>query len=720
MKYNIKSSLDKTKVEQKSSRVKLHNSFPILKRFITIELLSLILILLSSCIPSKTVRTSNRDNLYLKSGEEFAGKVMEWKGDTLLFRAQDTLLYIHKSLISSLEFTKKREGDWWRTEKDIDDPTLKNGLKQKPEEWYKNGGYITLLSKKEFFINDDGTVTAAKRIVNKVLKERGKSVANQRFTYLSSTSTAKLLFARGITEKGNIVSIKENAIEDAPYFRNFLLYDDFRQKKFAIPEARMGSLLDYSYCITNRCESRKPFFEDINIGGWEPLKLDSIIVNLTENKKILYRTDGLPEPTIKKTKNSTRYIWVTKNIKGRKKENLSPPPKDIFPRLTIGESMTWEEVDALLTSSLRDSLIYPEEILKRLANIKTGQDSIIVDSLYALVCKEIRFAPIPINATIPVPKSLKTIYKTKYANSLDKTYFLYGLLDKCGIESYIILARAKTSGKLVKEVPSPTQFSYAILSVVINGDTILLDPRDDTYTEEYISEKVQGTEGLVLGKSGKFITIPLLEKEGKKVEMRVNIEPDGSCEIAKKEYLYGSLGINMRNLKEMKEEEVRKMIEEYIASVSPSAELIDYSLSPLTNLMQPVSISVHYRIKNFAFVAGDFLFVALPEIDYSAGSVGATERELPLFFKKYQDIEHTITFFIPEEFDVYHIGKEREYKENFISFSAKFSSSKNRVVYKDIFRRNISILEPKKYKQYRTCLQLMGEVSDEMLVLKKR
>lgn len=682
--------------------------------------LFLILTIFLSCSLSKSVRMGKRDNIYLKSGEEYAGELIEWRGDTLFFRTQDSILRFHSSLISSIDRTRKRKGDSWVIKDDIDDPLLKKTLNQKEEEWYQEGGYVVLLRKREFSLSEDGRITEETRVINRVLKERGKSIANQRFTYLSSTETARLLFARGITEKGDIVSIRENAIEDAPYFRNFLLYNELRQKKFAIPESRIGSFLDYSYSIVKKSEPKRPFFASLNFAGWQPTKVDSVILNFPIDKKILYKTEGLPEPEIKRTKKCIKYVWVLKNEKGRKKENLAPPFKDIFPRLTFADSMSWQDVDLLLSSSIKDSLIYTEKILQRLENIKSQETSIILDSLYNLVCKEIRFAPVPLSATIPVPKTLKTVYKTKYANSLDKTYFLYGLLKKSGIQNYIVLTRSKEVGRFVKEVPSPQQFTYALLLVIIDGDSIFLDPREDTYTKGYISEEIQGEKGLVLGTEGEFVRIPLQDNEKKTVEMSVNIKADGSCEIKKSEELGGKYGINFRRLKEMKEEEIRKRLEEDVSLIYPGAKLIDYVLSPLTDLTREVTLSVRYRIKNFAFLAGDFLFVTLPEIDYSAASVGASERKLPLFFNTYNITEHRIEFVFPDGFSVYHIGRARNFKKDFITFSSEFSYKDNKVVYRDYFKRKALLLDPSKYEDYKTCLQVMAEVTNEIIVLKRK
>lgn len=683
------------------------------------KFLTLFFILVLSCFLPKTSRMSRRDIVYLKSGEEFVGELIEWKEDTLIFWTQDTILKIDLSSISSMDFTRKREGDLWVSKDDIDDPVLKDVLNQKEEPWYQDGGYVTLLRKREFFLLEDSRIVERTRVINRVLKERGKSVANQRFTYLSSTDTAKLLFARGITQDGNVVPIRENAIEDAPVFQKFLLYNDLRQKKFAIPESRIGSLLDYSYKIEKRRRSTRPFFASINFGGWEPIKEDSVVVNVPPNEKISYKTDRLSEPSIKRTENNIQYVWVSRNTKARKEENFAPPFKDIFPRLTVATSMTWADVDSILSSQLEDSLVYPKEIAHRLKKMDDLKMSSVLDSLYYLVCREIRYAPVPINTIIPVPRSLKTIYKTKYANSLDKTYFLHGLLKKREIENYIVLTRSKGQGEFIKEVPSPIQFSHALLLVVLDGDTLFLDPKHDTYMKGYISREIQGQDGLVLATRGRFVKIPLLDIEGKNVKMTVIIDEDGSCDIEKTEYLFGENGVMCRSLKEMKEEEIRKTIEEDVACVHPGAELIDYSLSPLFDLTREVILSVHYRIENFALLAGDFLFVGLPEINYSAASVGSTERDLPLFFNSSDFVEHTINFVVPEGFSVYHTGENRNLKKDFVTFSCEFLNEGNEVVYKDYFKRNATLIDASKYSDYRVSMQLMGEVTNELLVLRK-
>ncbi|OQX56118.1 MAG: hypothetical protein B5M53_03160 [Candidatus Cloacimonas sp. 4484_209] len=681
----------------------------------------IISISLQYCAPRQIIERENRDNIYFKNGEEYAGKLIAWKNDTIFFWTPDTIIKIPDTTITSVDFTQKREGDSWISKDDITDPILKNILNLQPEQWYKNGGYVTFLRKREFFLYDDGHSIEKDRVINRILQERGKSVANQKFTYLSSLEKANLLFARGITKDGNVVSIRENAIEDAPYFRTFLLYNDFRQKKFAIPEGRIGSILDYSYEITRKKDSPvRPFYANLNLGNWEPTKTDSVIVSIPNGKKIKYKTRDISEPTIIKKGKNTKYIWVVKNLPGKKRENFAPPYVDIFPRLTFAESTTWQNIDSVISSHLADSLIYPDEIQNIINNLLSCKPHSIVDSLYSLVCREIRFAPVPINASLPIPKSLKTIYQLKYANSLDKTYFLFGLLKKAGIKSSIILTRSKKMGKLVKEVPSPLQFSYAILLVELNGDTIFLDPKNDTYTEGYISGDIQGTEGLVLNSAGKFVKTPVLSSEKKDITLKATLKPDGTLLVEKNEELSGKFGVQLRRLKELTEEEKRRTIEEEVASIYPGAELLEYHLSPLSNLTKNVSLSLKYRIKNFAFSAGRYLFIKLPEINYNATSVGALERELPLFFDTYETITHKVTISIPKGFTVYHIGKNRSYNKKIIKFSSTFQDNNSQIIYTDKFSRNSLLIKPGDYNIYRTCKQLMAEVPQEILICVKK
>jgi len=629
-------------------------------------------------------------------------------------------LRLDKSAVSSIDFTHKRQGDWWASIDDIDDAALKNLLFKKEETSYNEAGYITLLRNRSFLLGDDGHIERQTRVINKVLQERGKSVANQRFTYLSRIESAQLLFARGITSDGNIVSIKENATEDAPFFPNFLNYNNLRQKKFAIPESRIGSVLDYSYKTTEKQQSNKPFYASINFAGWEPTKTDSVMVDIPRGQTLKYKSRGLSLPIILKEKNRTKYIWIVKNIKGRKRENLAPPYKDIFPRLTFATSMTWKYVDSLLSSSLCDSLLYPPLLLSRLTKIEKLETNAKIDSLYNLVCKEIRYAPVPINATIPVPKSLKTIYKLKYANSLDKAYFLYGLLKKVGIASSIVFAREKKSGQLVMDVPSPTQFSYAVLLLKVYEDTLILDPREDTYTKRYINEEIQGEFGLILKSNGKFVKIPLLQNEKYDLKMQVRIKEDGSCDIKHVEYLNGGYGVDIRHLKEMNEKEKRKHIEQQVSSIYPGAELVDYSLSALDNLQEEVTLTMHYRIENFGTVAGNYLFLSLPEINYSAASVGAIKRSLPLFFNTSEQINHEIEFIFPKSFTVYHTPNNRYYEKPFVGFSSTFSKKGNRIVYIDHYNRNGTLIGLSNYENYRKCWQLMGELTEDLIVLKRK
>jgi len=672
-----------------------------------------------SCTFSKTVRFSRRDIIYLWNGEELVGELVEWKGDTLVFGTQDSTIRLNVSSVSSLDFTRKREGDWWVSRDEIDDRLLRNVLSWQTEDWYQDGGYVTLHRTRKCSLLENGKTVASARAINRVLTERGKSVANQSFTYFSSTDSATLRFARGITEDGKVISIRENAVQDAPVFPEFLLYGDLKQKKFAIPEARIGSFLDYSYEIVGKTGPMTPFFLSLGMGGWEPIKVDSVVLEVPRDAHVRYHAEGLPEPTIERTEQGLEYVWVLRDWGPRRRESLAPPPLDVFPRLTIGDSTEWSDVDRLLCSGLDDSLRYPVELIERLEGMRGLQSRVLLDSLYSLVCREIRYAPVPIWASVPIPRSPLGIYRLKYGNSLDKSYLLYALLRKSGIDGHLVLARSREQGRLVMEVPSPRQFSHALLLIVMEGDTLFLDPRDDAYTKGYIDPEIQGQDGLVLAGGGRFVKIPSLEEEGLISEMTVEIQEDGSCDVAKAERFLGKHAVDVRRLKELKQEELRKTLEEEIASHHPGAELLAYSFSPLSDLTQEVHRSIRYRIPHFAIRAGDLLFLPLPEIDYSATSVGSIERTTPLFFETSDFRQHTIRFIIPEGFTVYHAGGKRSCERDSVSFSSQFSVGRKEVQYEDLFARTARLISPSRYGEYRTCIQLMSEVPQEILVLKR-
>ena len=82
-------------------------------------------------------------------------------------------------------------------------------------------------------------------VIEKVLKERGKELAEVDIDYDSTDQRVELEFARTITKDGKVISAGGESIRDVSRYLNFPLYSNSRAFIISMPSVDVGSFIEY-------------------------------------------------------------------------------------------------------------------------------------------------------------------------------------------------------------------------------------------------------------------------------------------------------------------------------------------------------------------------------------------------------------------------------------------------------------------------------------------
>jgi hypothetical protein len=670
-------------------------------------------------------RAFDPDLIVLKAGEEYAGTLVEIDADSLTFRSGGVTLRFGRDEVMNLEFTRRRAGDIWETLEDIDDPVLTGLLRDSPDSLdYPESQYVILMDRIEHVLWRDGGAREARRRTAKVLVQGGKRAANEQVLYLADVERASLAFARSVTWEGTVNHIRDAAVNDLSLYSETPAYARLHQLQFAIPEAQPGAVLDHEVVIEREeTDLLDPFYAEEVFGDREPVLRKSVRVTVPDGAEMLTESERIGEPVVIVNKDATRTLrWDLEGIEAVFPERLRPPEEDYLHRIAAAPRTTWAAIDSALQVAFGRALGNPGRLDRAVDQVLSGisGDRERAIALYDCVAEEIQHVPVPMDEFGYRPKTIETILENGFGNDLDKPFLLHAMFRSAGLRSQVLYIRSHAKGSLVSRVPSVAQFDRAI---VLLEDSVYLDPTLDTTPFGELPSECQGVLGLLVGSGGTLITTPLApaSEESNRVTLEAWLRADGSIRVHREEEFDGDFARAMRSYKEFGPEEMDVEMELLASRLHPRARLLSYQVSALSDLDEPVRLTLDYEVERFATVAGErYISFTLPELPYTSTDVAEETRRYPLDWESREMTVYEMRIEIPEGYRVKHLPGKVECRSEHVTYVAEFKEKRGVIRFQDVMKRQSTRIRASEYLPYRACVQAMAQVPNEVIVLEKK
>jgi len=640
------------------------------------------------------------DILYTEKGEEYKCRVRKITPDSIFVTTSDAKVTFPQKEVKSIDLAQKREGYLWKTTKDITDPILLKSLKTDLSE-FKDKRYVDIYCNKHLKIEKDSSYAYSLRLIRAICSEKGRSSGNLSFNYRSKEEKMEINFGRTITKEGDVLHLRENAIEDASIYSRIPPYENSHARKIALREVKPGNFLDIKITIYGKITEEFPFILETTQGSSGPTLKSIVRVEVPRYFDIAWQNWKTDAPELKFSRRNKIFQWEIDLLQALEDEENAPPKAYIFPRITAGIKNDWGKISQNLKKHLKGEYTpqrsEPEDIYKEIIDL-------------------IRFVGVPSHNFNIYPKSVAEILENKLANSLDKTCLLYSALISKGYRPELVLVRSKTRGELAKNVPSLYQFDGALIK--LRGT--FLDPSSELNPYGYIRSEYQGTMGLSVTKN-EFIQIPLFggDKEKTSISRIIELNENGEAKIEEKMKFLGSMALKLKSLRYMREEDKKNMIESYVNRSIPGSKIIDLSLMHIDNAEAEVEIDIKYQAKGLALKQGKFLLFHVPGIKYSAYSVGATDRKYPIYWGKLNKEENEIKISIPENYTIRYLPKEINFSNPFVEFKNSLERTEKSITYKDYYTEKKELIPAEYYTEYKDIITQIAELSEEWIILER-
>lgn len=677
--------------------------------------LSILLLAAAGC--RQAVRTSN-DVIYLLSGEEKIGALERITADSVWFRAEDGTLALAKSEVRGVDLPQPRQGEEWKTVKDVDDPILRELFTNlAPPE--TDARYVNLYVEYDFILHEDGRFEKRMRVIRYVSAESGKgAAANNTWSYLADRACAKVDFARSYSPEGIVTHITEAAINRVSLYPAPAEYSNLTQIQIAVPESRVGSVLDFQFStIQNVSDSIHPICEEIVLEDRQPTLVEIIRLEQPQGGPLAVYVSTGEQPERETKKGKEILTWTIQNQPSLRYEQTTPPAADYLPHFIVAEKKDWHSVAAPLRSHVDKAAAVDERLAMVADSLTQGLTASEekARALYEFVATSIRPAGPSLDRYSYVPSPVDTVFSRGFANNLDRAVLLYGLMKQAGLEADLVLIRSRANGRVVPTFPTLGQLNYAL---VLFEDRIYLDPSPNAGFG-ILSE--QDAMGLSLS-SGKLKKTPLHRpnEEATVTRTDAHLEANGSLDLTMDVEFNGQTSAQWkRYLKPLSPAELRQEAEELASYIHPNARLQDFSFNGIEPLDKEVSYTLKVSIPDYATRAGDYLILYLPGVEHSAYEVGAKERLYPIDrVTRSADILN-LNLRLPSGAELIYYPQDVSISSEYDSYAAAFVQPGRGVLQ---FSESLQVLKPwippQEYPKYKELVEGMARLSQEPIVLK--
>jgi hypothetical protein len=368
-------------------------------------------------------------------------------------------------------------------------------------------------------VTDDNKFTYHIRI--KILKSDGVKWGSVRLQYRSHSGEAKV---EGATYNLDHDSIVTSKLETQSIFKLREIKHP-AQLNFALPNVKVGSIIEYQYEISVPLYINWVFQKSIPVLWSEYIRAFSISRNVVR---------GDIPVTIYNNNYNGNERWVIANIPSFKEEPNMFDPKDNLSRL---EFLDWDKSWVNLNRSL---LNYPG-----FGSIING--GYIDDNLVKQIISGTNYAIVKVKfivnyikhnivwngqedflADLPID-----ILTRKYGSSGDINLMLIGMLRKAGVKAEPVLLSTRGNGIVHKEITDLEQFNYVICQATIDTTKVLLDATEKLLPYNVLPTACLNYIGMVVNvkeEKGQWITIDYKAKKKTTTDATMSLKDDGTFE----------------------------------------------------------------------------------------------------------------------------------------------------------------------------------------------
>jgi len=580
-------------------------------------------------------------------------------------------------------------------------------------------------------VKDDNTSVASAHVVEKVLKEKGKDLAEVEIAYDSTYERVELEYARTITPSGKIVYAGAENIRDVTKYLNFPLYSNAKALIVSMPSVDVGAIIEYKLKIySSKLITNNKFSFIYRLREAFPLARANFKLTVPKKDKVELKffneaySKGINlNPEREETEKSVTYSWRFKELSPIIPEEPMPSISIINPAIGISNFSSWEEIYKWWYSLYKDKIVLNKEVKDFTANLVKGAKGDLEKAkrIYDFCSRNVRYVAVEYGESGYEPHYANDIFVNRYGDCKDKAILLVAMMKEAGLKAYPVLIPTREIYQMQKDFPS-VNFDHAIAVLSYEGKLIFMDATASTVSFSDIPLGDQERNVLViLDDKYETVTTPVLDANSVIYELQINIDKNEDAIINRKVTASGFFAAFQRYyLKYTHPDVIKADIQKRMVEISPFSKLIDYNTGNVDDFDKDSSLQYSFSAKKVLNPAdGLRILPFFDDIDLNTSYAGKEQRNFPIEFEGIFKKISKLKINLPENLQVKFLPTTKEITTPWFKFKSICSQDKNSI---EIYREFSVIkrfVEPSEYKEFKKNMEEVFYLLKEEAVLEK-
>ncbi|MFA5337664.1 MAG: DUF3857 domain-containing protein [Candidatus Omnitrophota bacterium] len=590
---------------------------------------------------------------------------------------------------------------------------------------------VVLLVDEDHRINDDNTSVADVHMVEKVLKEKGKDLAEVEIGYDSTYERVELEYARTITPAGRVVYAGAENTRDVTKYLNFPLYSNAKALIISMPSVDVGSIIEYKLKIySSKLITNGKFSFIYRLREAFPIARANFKLTVPRKDKVELKffneaySKGINlNPEKEETEKSISYLWKFKEIGPIIPEEPMPSISIINPAIGISNFSSWEEIYKWWYGLYKDKIVLNKEVKEFTANlIKDAKDDLEkAKKIYDFCSRNVRYVAVEYGESGYEPHYANDIFVNRYGDCKDKAILLVAMMKEAGLKAYPVLIPTREIYQTQKDFPC-VNFNHAIAALSYEGKMIFMDATASTVSFSDIPLDDQERNVVVfLDDKYEIITTPVLGANSVFYEMQVDIDSNEDAIINRKVTGTGFFASFQRYyLKYTHPDVLKNDIQKRMVQISPFSKLIEYNPGNVDDFDNDSFLQYSFSAKKVLNPAdGLRILPFFDDIDIDTSYAGKEQRSFPIEFEGIFKKASKIKINLPVNLQVKFLPTSKEISTPWFKFKSVCSQNKNSIeIYRE-FNVIKRFVEPAEYKEFKKNMEEVFYLLKEEAILEK-
>lgn len=580
-------------------------------------------------------------------------------------------------------------------------------------------------------IKENNTSVATVYTARKILKEKGKNLAEVEINYDSTDERVELEYARTITPEGKVVYAGAENIRDVSKYLNFPLYSNARALIISMPSVDIGSIIEYKAKIYSSKLIDKDKFSFV-YRLREPYPIGKASFKLITPKKCKLAFKFFNEnyaqgvnlrPAKEESDTQIVYSWVFKEIAPIIPEDGMPELSYINPAIAISNFDSWDTAYKWWHGLYKDKLSLSKEIKDFVNELIKGANDDLEKArrIYEFCAQNVRYVAVEYGESGHEPHKADDIFLNRYGDCKDKAILLVAMFRQAGLNAYPVLIPTREIYDISTDFPQ-VQFNHAIAVLSYKEESIFMDATASTTAFRDLPLDDQERNVFVFFDDGyKILTTPVIKDNAAVYETSIIVDANEDAKFARQVATTGFFSAFQRYyLKYTHPQTIKEDIQKRMVEISPFSVLLDYKIENVDDFTKNPLLRYDFKAAKFLNPANNLRIIpVLSDFDINTAYVGKEERNFPIdfggVFKKVSQTKVTL----PGNLRVKFLPQNREFDTAWFNFKSSYLQAGNSIdLYKEFYVKK-RFVQTQEYKEFKKSLEEVFYLLKEEVILER-